>query len=344
MITETAAAGDASSVAAVGEQMRARAAAGARPAFDRGDVERLRVADRASTLSSWMSAVTSGRAEHAIGSLTGTQDPPGDPAAMPAPSARYVDAAGQPTLPAVAYRGPLFRDGARPEDVRQGYLGDCYVATAAASIAQAQPGLLERLIKDNGDGTYTVTFKQQAGWGEPYRDVPVTVDGKLYEAKSDRPAFGISGEPTSRDQMELWWPIFEKAYAKFRGGYDAIGSGGDAKHVLESVLGRPGNKDLISLHSRDTNWQTIRRAIDERRPICAGTTWDTLLAPFTNSGLRPQHAYSVLGYQERDGEKYVQLRNPWGNFEPTADGVDDGVFWLKFDDFIDRFQDLNTVD
>lgn len=48
--------------------------------------------------------------------------------------------------------------GIRPEAVRQGRIGSCYFFATVAAIAQVNPGLIEKIIQDNGDGTYTVRF------------------------------------------------------------------------------------------------------------------------------------------------------------------------------------------
>jgi hypothetical protein len=48
--------------------------------------------------------------------------------------------------------------GVRPEAVRQGGLGSCYFFATLSALAQASPAVIQQLIQDNGDGTYTVKF------------------------------------------------------------------------------------------------------------------------------------------------------------------------------------------
>ena len=38
------------------------------------------------------------------------------------------------------------------------------------------------------------------------------------------------------------------------------------------------------------------------------------------------HAYAVLGVEEKDGQRVLLLRNPWGRGEPGNDGRNDGFF------------------
>jgi hypothetical protein len=55
--------------------------------------------------------------------------------------------------------------GADPSDVKQGALGDCYLLAALAAVAKTNPALIERMISDNGDGTYNVTIYEDKGAG-----------------------------------------------------------------------------------------------------------------------------------------------------------------------------------
>ena len=41
----------------------------------------------------------------------------------------------------------------------------------------------------------------------------------------------------------------------------------------------------------------------------------------------------TITFEVKDGKKYVQLRNPWGESEPSGNGANDGIFKLKLDDF-----------
>jgi hypothetical protein len=47
------------------------------------------------------------------------------------------------------------------------------------------------------------------------------------------------------------------------------------------------------------------------------------------------HAYTILGVTEEGGQKYVQLRNPYGSLQPAkwGDGHNDGVFKLPLNEF-----------
>lgn len=48
--------------------------------------------------------------------------------------------------------------GVRPQDVRQGLLGSCYIDSVVAALAARAPGLIHASIHRNPDGTFTVRF------------------------------------------------------------------------------------------------------------------------------------------------------------------------------------------
>jgi hypothetical protein len=63
-------------------------------------------------------------------------------------------------------------------DVRQGSFGDCYMLAPLAALAQRRPNFIARNLRDNRDGTYTVTF-YPTGPRRCGKAVQVTVDGSL---------------------------------------------------------------------------------------------------------------------------------------------------------------------
>ncbi|MBN2361338.1 MAG: hypothetical protein JXR83_17935 [Deltaproteobacteria bacterium] len=254
---------------------------------------------------------------------------------------------GTPRFSTKRYSGPLFVGSAEPADVRQGNLGDCYLPSATAALAHARPGLFEDIVRDNHDGTYTVTFKER-DWSDPdrtWRDKKVTVDGDLYTRSYGGPLYGAAANSTETGEMEMWWPIFEKAYASWKGSYDRIGNGGSSARVFGEVMGRSSVTKDIEHGDAEEIWRTLKGSVDGRLPVSAGTYGSDDDGRYSNTGVYSDHSYSILGYAERDGERYVKIRNPWGRSEPyPGDGVNDGVFELKFDEFRRLYESLYTVE
>ena len=112
-----------------------------------------------------------------------------------------------------------------PNDVKQGYLGDCYFLAAIQAIAQSNPSALKKLIKDNKDGTYEVTlyvYKYLVSWNRS--PIKITVDTNVPHVKGTiQPVYAGKGD------NELWVLLLEKAYAVYEGSYGDIEGGNHLK-------------------------------------------------------------------------------------------------------------------
>lgn len=231
--------------------------------------------------------------------------------------------------------GALFVDGVHYDDVIQGSIANCYLVAAFSSLAHANPDVIKNAFKENPDGTYTVRFFERRG--TRYEAVYVTVDSDLpTEAGSNRSKYA-----KARDTNEHWVTMLEKAYAQWKGGYEAIGNGGNAGTVFEALTGKRPEWTSTSYSQADQLFSRLTTATSTGRPVTAGTHGKDSGVDYTGTGVYAWHAYTVLGTSEESGEKFVQLRNPWGKSEHGNDGVDDGIFKMKLDDFMKLYNSIN---
>ena len=209
------------------------------------------------------------------------------------------------------FQGQLFVDGPELEDIKQGKLGDCYLIAAMGAVAQRDPDIIRRMIRNNGDGTYTVTFHELDANGHPIRPVEVVVDGKLPTKDGKSPCFA-----SSSDKGELWPAIIERAYTKWKGGegdYEDI-EGGISSRAVAELTGYPTRQVSLQQYkdSPDRVLDMIKNAIDNGHPIVAGGAPKRV----AGAGVVAHHSYVVEGVTP-DGK--IILRNPWGPSVPKVE-------------------------
>lgn len=249
---------------------------------------------------------------------------------------------------AVRYRwvtGALYVDGLNADDVQQGELGDCFLLSSVISVAHVNPASVQDAIKDNGDGTYTVRFFAKT------KDGPlatfITVDGQLaWNSETNEQQYA-----SSRDPKELWVGLVEKAYATWKGSYQALADGGLAEEPLYALTGQDSEwvEKLQAVPAQEL-WERLRAATEDRRPMVSGTFDKSAKKKspsrdYEKLGLQDGHAYALLEAFEQGGKRFVRLRDPWGNKEygKGADGKEDGNFVIPFDEWLRTFEDLYVV-
>jgi hypothetical protein len=220
-------------------------------------------------------------------------------------------------------------------DINQGPLGDCYLLASLGGLARDNPQALQENIKDNGDGTYTVTFYKKTFappdvipfGGKPLlprtQYVPQQVTVSLEEIPGDTvPQYasvadaGFKGTDVA---YEIWPAVYETAYAKWKGGFDQIGRGALAAPTMEELTGRPSQTASVGSTSPDDLQARLARGEiivletnDEAGDgllgwmrTAIGRHADDVL--YQNGTLIPDHAYTVVGVTANDE---VVLVNP----------------------------------
>lgn len=239
--------------------------------------------------------------------------------------------------PERAFIGPP--DG---DSVVQGRHGSCAFLAALIAMAESDPAAIQRMIRDNGDGSWDVTF--------PGRE-PVKVTLSAAER-----ALGATSDAQG-GQNGLWVAILEKAYAITQAGADSSNplsvydNGENARTTSEVLSGQDIEKiqlgqdggGLGQLLLQGRVREAISRALLEGRPVtCA------LFNAENPWGLPISHAYTVLNIR---GDN-LTVRNPWGdnasgegrpnedaNWQP--DGQADGRITVSLSEFIRYFSEVN---
>lgn len=205
----------------------------------------------------------------------------------------------------VVYRqaaGQLFVGGPSYDDVRQGYLGDCYLLASLGETALRTPSAITSMFIDNGDGTYTVRFFNNG------KADYVTVDKQLPTDTSGRFIFANCGGLASNTANELWVALAEKAYVQMaaagwiRGpmanAYQAI-AGGYIADAEKQISGRA---------------TSLGNAINQTNLVAAFNAGALVglasKSSPTDATVVGGHAYALIGYDART--QTFTLFNPWG--------------------------------
>ncbi|MFT3707494.1 MAG: C2 family cysteine protease [Archangium sp.] len=231
--------------------------------------------------------------------------------------------------------GKLFVDGVNFDDVVQGSIANCYMVGAFSAVAQANPDTIKNAIKENADGTFTVRFYEKQ-YGGQMKPVDVTVDNDLPQSSMGSARYG-----KARDSKEMWVGVLEKAYAQWKGGYETIGNGGYPGEVIASLTGKSTTWSAAKYTDANTLWTNIKNGAANHKPMTSPTHGKDSGVDYNGTGVYAWHVYTVLGASEEAGQKYVQLRNPWGSTEPGSDGKNDGIFNMKLEDFTKLYQGVD---
>jgi hypothetical protein len=255
----------------------------------------------------------------------GSNGPPSNP-----PFGNITGSTGHTAIPGdVTVIGQGDGAAVHPNDINQGGLGDCYLLSSLGAIALQNRSVIENAIRDNGDGTYTVTFHEPSNapfwklWADDYNRVEITVSNEFATDANGAPAFARFG-----DTNELWPMIVEKAYAQWKGGYQQI-NGGVAGNAMEAITGQEstvvvGDMDLDDMAEAFEDGEAIvlssMPSADAKGPL------------YDNGTLVSGHAYFVTNVDEANGR--VTIHNPWG--------WERGEITLTYQEYVDNFYRYST--
>ena len=199
-------------------------------------------------------------------------------------------------------------DGIEVADITQGYIGNCWFIAAVAALAEF-PGRIEGIFLNNQNklsknGIYGVNMYTL---GMPHT---ILVDDYLPVSPNADGSFKTIYAEVSND-LGLWGPIIEKAFAKRYGNYEHI-IGGLPSEAVRSLTGSPFVEYLHKDRNLEEMWQLLSTHDLENDFITCGTESGND-QDRTDYGLAKGHAYTVMSTKKlTNGKRLVKIRNPWG--------------------------------
>lgn len=272
---------------------------------------------------------------------------------------------GDVTLPesmGEAQTGPISAKGEgdahafSPNDVRQGSIGDCYFLASLMAVANTNPGLLQKAIQKNDDGSYTVSLfsEQETGmlfWKSTklkphnvtiFPTFPIEADG-TDTANPDANSLPGHAWTASTDESELWVRLIEKAYALLLGSYSTIGKGGLSADALEVLTGERFTQRVFN--DNDKVKERILEMVGDNVPVCvdsiniSSASDDAKKFALENSIVQP-HAYAVISANDTN----ITVRNPHGQRNKDegisgARNVQPTLTWAMFFELFSQYSD-----
>ncbi|HSV38859.1 MAG TPA: C2 family cysteine protease [Nocardioidaceae bacterium] len=231
--------------------------------------------------------------------------------------------------------GEFFNEAAEFFDPVQGAVANCYYIAALSAMAWATPNKIVHSTRATGGAqsmfTDRISFYKPDSGGTVDKDIEVTEALPLSSG-------GGFIYCRSSETGEIWPAVYEKAFAKLKTGVshdqpDITATGwGDCVWATAQLNG--GNRSYFNTAGRtgDQMWDLVRGNSMSRRTIRPMTAWTYSTGAasekkvvYADTNVVASHCYTVLGWDYRDGVKYLILRNPWGSTEPTV-GVMSGNY------------------
>nr|CAD7438599.1 unnamed protein product [Timema bartmani] len=228
----------------------------------------------------------------------------------------------------ISKNAQFFVEGPSRFDIEQGSIGNCWFLAAAANLTLIKNFFYNVIPNDQGfdekyAGIFHFRFWQYGRW------VEVVVDDRL-PTKNGKLVYTRSSETN-----EFWSAIFEKAYAKLYGSYEAL-DGGTICEAMVDFTGGVSERIDLSRITQDSLLSIMLKAYDRGSLMgCAINASANELEAETKDGLVKGHAYSVtkvklFDFKTRRAEgqiPLIRLRNPWGQIEWKGPWSDKSPEW-----------------
>lgn len=228
-------------------------------------------------------------------------------------------------------------NGTKFTDVKQTGTGSCVLMSTLASVTAKGISLANR-IEYLGNFTYGVTlfdpFKGQ--WVQ----VAVKFDG--YQTFNSQ---GNLMDPAPAAEYESWVMLFQRAYLQYFEGIDPTNASQLAQFGGEGNGERAALAVLGPVQAQTFGYGNFNNPAAVQSLLLQGAIMTAGAIDQQNGG----HMYGVMAVFKSGGQVYVALYNPWGqdvthNGMPMLKaGANDGLFVMKWNDFVNYFSILTVA-
>lgn len=231
-----------------------------------------------------------------------------------------------------ATAGEFFHETAEFFDPVQGAVANCYYIASLSAVAWATPFRIAHLTR--ATGVNQPQFNDQIKFCKPdsggaldqaievSEALPMTASGNLIYCHSS-------------EAGETWPAVYEKAFAKLVTGTSTDmpditrTAWGDCVRATAQLNGGTRYYWDTASRSADDLWYILRsncRSYRTFNPMTAWTYSSGDASPdhvdYNSAHVVGSHCYTVLGWAYRNCQRWIVLRNPWGNTEATTSVLD----------------------
>jgi hypothetical protein len=218
-----------------------------------------------------------------------------------------------PTLTQVLYlTEPGTTNPISVADINQGQLGDCFLLSSIGEEALFHPSAITNMIRNNGNGTETVTL-YTAATGRPPTFSSASFKATAVTINNSFPANSVNNgakQDVVGTQKEIWPQVLEKAVATLDGGYNAVANGGYPALAMEELTGHVATSMSIA----SLTLSALQSYVSAGDLI----TMDTSSHSGLPYGLVSDHCYMFEKLNGSGSSTTVTLGNPWGMDQPAA--------------------------
>jgi len=207
---------------------------------------------------------------------------------------------------------------------------DCFFVAPIISAARLRPSIINDMIKQNSDGSYTIKYHGESK--------PITVNNPT-------PAeLVIYGQEQS---SETWPLVLEKSLGRWRREHgntaatdmDAADHGGSVELAMQWLTGKKPDTDQLLLTSKKTCARKMSEALNSGAPqMVLAVTPSDFFGDFTKDHFLRNHVVSVLAFAPKgEGDGLVTLQNPLSN----EDNSTRGKITISLDEFMRNFSSVS---
>jgi len=223
-----------------------------------------------------------------------------------------------------------------------GDVPDLWLANAATCIS-CRPDLIAHNFYSSqyfrDAGMVCVRLFREGKW----RHIALDTSLPFHDSDAKTPANG-----RCVNKEEIWFPLLEKAFAKFVGTYEDLMNHGSVGGALVDMTGGcQESYDLPIDGSEPYTWTTIKNWFAQGDIMCVMAEQEK-----ARLGIQPDHAYAIIDVAEIENMQLLRIRNGWesewkgamGDHDPLWQKHDlkdklryefgsDGTFWMRFEEF-----------